>query len=113
MRCDADRLSDMLEAASKIEERITGEFEAFVKDEMLQVWVIHHLQILGEAARHVSPALVERNPEVPWPQIIALRNIVVHKYFGLNLQQVWMMAQRELPPLKEQIRRIHAALSGS
>jgi uncharacterized protein with HEPN domain len=49
--------------------------------------VIHHLQIIGEAARGVSQALRDSYPEVPWAPIIALRNILVHKYFGLNLHQ--------------------------
>jgi len=53
---------------------------------MIQVWVIHHLQVAGEAARGVTTALRERFPEVACPQIVALRNITVHEYFGLNLR---------------------------
>lgn len=84
MRSDADRVSDILEAAAKIRKRITDSVDAFQADEMLQVWVIHHLQVIGEAARGVSQSLKERHPEVPWPEIVALRNILVHEYFGLN-----------------------------
>lgn len=73
---------------------------------MVQVWVIHHLQIIGEAARGVSQALRDRHPEVPWPQIVALRNILVHEYFGLNMNQVWTMTQKDLPKLEEQIQHI-------
>jgi uncharacterized protein with HEPN domain len=46
---------------------------------------------------------------VQWAQIVALRNILVHEYFGLNLRQVWTMAQREIPELEKQIQLIRAA----
>ena len=64
MRSDADRVSDILEATAKIRERVTDDIDAFLGDEMLQVWVIHHLQVIGEAARGVSQFLKERHPEV-------------------------------------------------
>ena len=75
---------------------------------MLQVWVIHHLQVIGEAARSVSQSLRERHPEVPWLEIVALRNLLVHEYFGLNMDQVWTMIQKDLPELKQQIQNIRA-----
>jgi uncharacterized protein with HEPN domain len=96
MRSDLDRLSDILAAIAKIKERVADRL-TFQNDEMLQVWVIHHLQVIGEAARGVSQ-----------PEIVALRNILVHEYFGLNLDQIWMMTQKDLPKLKEQVRQIRA-----
>jgi len=97
MRSDADRLGDILDATAKIAERITESFDAFQGDEVLQVWVIHHLQVIGEAARGVSQSLKDLHPEVPWSEIVALRNILVHEYFGLNMHQVWTMTP-EGPP---------------
>ena len=111
MRSDADRVSDILEATAKIKERITDSTDAFQRDEMLQVWVIHHLQVIGEAARGVSQSLKERHPEVPWPQIVALRNILVHEYFGLNMHQVWTMTQKDLPKLEAQVQRIRSQIA--
>jgi len=108
MRSDADRLGDILAAIAKIKDRTGEGIAAFERDEMLQVWVIHHLQIIGEAARGVSQRVQDRHPEVGWPRIVALRNILVHEYFGLNLHQVWMVAQKELPRLEEQVQRIRA-----
>ena len=114
MRSDADRLNDILAAIAKIGERITASFDAFQEDEMLQVWAIHHLQVIGEAARGVSQSCKDSHPEVPWPQIVALRNILVHEYFGLNLHQVWTMTQTDLPKLDEQVRHIRSQIaSGS
>jgi uncharacterized protein with HEPN domain len=111
MRSDADRLSDILEAIAKIRERITDSIPAFQGDEMLRVWVIHHLQVIGEAARGLSQSLKDRHPEVAWPQIIALRNILVHEYFGLNLRQVWTMTQKDLPKLEEQVQHIRSRIA--
>ncbi len=82
MRSDADRLSDILLAIAKIKQRAGGDVNAFEQDEMLQVWVIHHLQVIGEAARGLSQGVKDRSPEVQWPQIAALRNILVHKRRG-------------------------------
>jgi uncharacterized protein with HEPN domain len=108
MRTDADRLGDILLAIAKIKERTAGSLDAFEHDEMLQVWVIHHLQVIGEAARGLSQGVKNRCPEVQWPQIVALRNILVHEYFGLNLHQVWTMAHKDLPELEKQIQRLRA-----
>jgi len=86
VRDDSQRLDDIRAAIGKIEERLPSSEEVFQGDEMIQVWVIHHLQVAGEAARGVTTALRERFPEVACPQIVALRNITVHEYFGLNLR---------------------------
>lgn len=110
MRSDADRLRDILDASAKIKARIPDNLDAFLGDDMLQVWMVHHLQLIGEAGRRVSQSLRDSHPEVPWPQIVALRNILVHEYFGLNMQQVWTMANEDLPKLEEQVRQIHAAI---
>lgn len=106
MRSDSDRLDDILMAAAKIQERIGVGLNYFQGDEMLQVWVIHYLQVIGEAARGITQDLKDRFPDVPWAQTIALRNILVHEYFGLNMHQVWMMTQKDLPSLKRQVRAI-------
>jgi len=110
MRSDADWLRDIQTAIVKIKERVPASFETFHSDEMLQVWVIHHLQIIGEAARGLTQSLKDRHPEVPWPQIVALRNILVHEYFGLNLQQVWMMTQKDLAELEKEVGQILAEI---
>jgi uncharacterized protein with HEPN domain len=111
MRSDEDRLWDILMAAAKIKERVADSIDAFQGDEMLQVWAIHHLQVIGEAARGVSQSLKQRHPEVPWPEIVALRNILVHEYFGLNMYQVWTMIQKDLPRLEEQVQHIRSQIA--
>ncbi len=111
MRSDADRVSDILEAIEKIKARITDSIDVFERDELLQVWAIHYLQVIGEAARGVSQPLRDGHPEVPWPEVIALKNILVHEYFGLNMRQVWTMTQKDLPELEKQVQRIHSQIT--
>ncbi len=84
-----------------------------MQDELLQVWALHHLLIVGEAARGLSPSLRAANPHIPWAPVIALRNIVVHEYFGLNLRQVWTVLVRDLPNLRAGITAISNALRDS
>ena len=111
MRSDVDRLSDILTATAKVRERAADSIGAFLGDEMLQVWVIHHLQVIGEAARGVSQSLKDLHPEVPWSEIVALRNILVHEYFGLNMHQVWTMTQKDLLELEAQVQRIRSEIA--
>ena len=103
MRKDRVRLQDILEAIEKIERYVDRGRRAFDTDEMLQVWVVYHLQILGEAASKLSPEIRAQYPDVPWTQIVGMRNILVHGYFGIDLQVVWSVIERDLPRLKPQI----------
>ena len=66
MRDDADRLQDILEAIAEIEKYAAWGLEAFEHNELIQVWIVHHLQIIGEAVRSLSETLRQSHPEVPW-----------------------------------------------
>jgi uncharacterized protein with HEPN domain len=113
MRSDRDRLEDILRAIGNVERyRDAGE-ERFLQEELLQVWVLHHLMIIGEAARGLPERLREKYPETPWTQIVGLRNVVVHEYFGLNLRQVWMVLVRDLPALRVCVEKILQSLRAS
>ena len=103
MRDDRARLRDILEAIDKIEQRATAGKEQFLADELLQVWMVHHIQIIGEAASRLSPILRESASSVPWDDVIAMRNVLVHQYFGIDLEEVWSTLTSELPNLKEVI----------
>jgi uncharacterized protein with HEPN domain len=106
MRDDAERLQDILEAIAQIEKYAARGLEAFERDELIQVWMVHHLQIIGEAVRSRSETLRQSHPEVPWAQIGAMRNILVHEYFDVDLEEVWVTVQRDLPGLKDTVQHI-------
>jgi uncharacterized protein with HEPN domain len=106
MRDDRERLLDIQEAIERIERYAARGREAFERDELIQTWVLYHLQIIGEAARALSPEFTGQHTEVPWPRIVGMRNILVHNYFGIDAAIVWSVVERDLPPLKRQVASI-------
>ena len=110
MRDDRERLLDIQEAIERIERHTAQGREAFAHDELIQNWVVHHLQIIGEAARALSLALTAAHPEVPWSQIIGMRNILVHHYFDIDVDVVWSVVERDLPSLKKSLDSILTTL---
>jgi uncharacterized protein with HEPN domain len=106
LRDDKERLLDIKEAIEKIEKYVAVGYQAFAEDERTQVWIIHHLQVIGEASNHLSDELTECNQDIPWSDIVGLRNILVHQYFGIDIRQVWETAEFDMPVLKARIREI-------
>jgi uncharacterized protein with HEPN domain len=85
MRREVLYLTDIVEAADHIAAFIAGvDFEGFKKSEMVRSAVVQKLSIIGEAAARVSKTVTHRYPQIPWPQIVAFRNILVHAYFGID-----------------------------
>jgi uncharacterized protein with HEPN domain len=103
MRDDRERLLDLREAIERIEKYTAGGRAALERDELIQTWVIYHLQIIGEAARALSPELRDRYSDVPWSEIVGMRNILAHRYFGIDVDIVWSAVEDDLPQLKHQI----------
>lgn len=103
MRVDQERLADVLEAIERIEKYARRGREEFEQDELIQNWIVHHLQIIGEALRAMSTEFRDRHPEIPWSGVIGMRNILVHQYFGIDTQLVWAAVESELPDLKVRI----------
>ena len=111
MRRDRQRLEDILEAIERIEKYSGGGRATFDRDELVQTWVLHHLQIIGEAVRGLSDEIRGAHPDIPWAQIAAMRNILVHDYFGIDLEEVWTAVVRDLPQLKAKIAAALASAS--
>ena len=105
-RDDQRRLQDMHEAIERIERYATGGRDAFATNELVQTWVIHHLQIIGEAAARVSDNLKSEHHEIPWKAITGMRNFLVHDYFGIDVDIVWQTVAQNLPALKQQLAKI-------
>lgn len=103
MRDDRERLLDIQDAIERIERYSARGREEFAANELIQVWIIHHLQIIGEAVRALSPEFLKRHAETPWPRIIGMRNILIHHYFGIDEDAVWAAVEHDLPALKQQI----------
>lgn len=99
-------LQDILAAIERITEKNVGGREAFDADEMLQVWALHHLQIVEEAARCLSGEFRERYPDKVWSMAAGMRHILVHHYFEINADQVWKVIEHDLPALRNTVSQI-------
>jgi uncharacterized protein with HEPN domain len=110
LKGDKARLLHILDAISEIEGYTHDfNFEDFFRISMARFASIKQLEIIGEAANHISPELIENYPDVEWRKIIALRNILIHEYFGVDAKIVWDIIKEDIPDLKLSIEIILAA----
>ena len=110
MRDPKERLRDILEAIARIDQYAAQGRAAFEREELIQVWVVHHLQIIGEAAAQLGPDFHAAHPDVPWAKIVAMRNVLVHEYFGVDLNELWNLVERDLKAVKGTVERLLAKL---
>jgi len=110
MRNERERLLDILEAIERIEKYAEEGKDAFESDELIQTWIVHHIAIIGEACRTLPNEFQARYASVPWADIVAMRNILVHHYFGIDTDAVWSVVERDLPELKMNIQTILKSL---
>jgi uncharacterized protein with HEPN domain len=106
MRTDRDRLTDILDSIHRVKEKIPGTREEFIRSDLLQVWAIYHIQVIGEAANGLSPEFRTTHTSIPWQDVIGMRHILVHHYFGVDVSEVWNTATIDLPRMEREIRMI-------
>lgn len=106
MRNNPERLQDIFDAITAIDRYSLQGYDAFINQELIQVWIVHHLQIIGEAANALSPELCDRYPDIPWAQIVAFRNMIVHEYFRVDQALVWRIVETNLPLLKATVEQM-------
>lgn len=110
MRDVRERLLDILEAIGRIERYAVRGKAAFESDELIQVWMVSHIQIIGEACNALPQDFQAHYSEIPWREIIGMRHILVHHYFAVDLDVVWATLERDLPPLKRAVEMMLAEL---
>jgi uncharacterized protein with HEPN domain len=105
-RRDKQRLDDLVEATRRITSYIRGlTYEQFLEDSKTQDAVIRNLQVIGEAAKKLSQPLRKAHPHVPWKEMAGMRDRIVHEYFGIKLDIVWVVVSQELPAVLREIER--------
>ncbi len=106
MRNDTERLLDIKEAIENIKKYSVKGRGTFEKEELVQNWIVHHLQIIGEAAAKISDDFQQQHPDIPWLKIVGMRNILVHDYFRIDVNAVWSVVENDIPQLEQQIESL-------
>lgn len=106
MTNDALLVRDILECIDNVLEFTAEGREAFLKDKRTQHAVIRNIEVMGEAAKRVSPAFRAQHPDVPWAPMARTRDKLIHDYPGVDPNVVWRAVEEDLPPLRDALRRI-------
>ena len=100
-------LQHILDAIARIDEYLTGIDETrFHQTNLVQDGVIRQLEIIGEATKQVSPETRAQYPQIPWQDVAGMRDKLIHHYFGVDLDVVWLTVKEDLPFLKEIVGQI-------
>ncbi|MBI4507452.1 MAG: DUF86 domain-containing protein [Chloroflexi bacterium] len=104
-------LQDIVESIERIEaytRDVTD--DDFCRNTLLQDGVVRRLEIIGEATKHIPRRLRERYPDIPWQDVVGMRNRLSHEYFGVQLRRVWKVVREDLATLKTIVLRMSADL---
>ena len=100
-------LEDMLESCDRILEYTKGlSFEEFRKNYLVVDAVVRNFTIIGEAAGRIPDRYKVKHPEIEWDRIRGFRNRIVHDYFGIDYQIVWIIIENNIPELRDLIKKI-------
>jgi len=116
MKDDTVYLRHILDAIRRIEQYLGDvSYDHFMQNSLLQDGVIRQITIIGEAARSVSDVFRNAHPELPWSEMVGMRNKLIHDYFEVDFSTVWDTAKSDLPRLKQQVEQsleAHRAQTG-
>ncbi|MEW5768380.1 MAG: DUF86 domain-containing protein [bacterium] len=106
-RDDTVYLQHILDAIARIEEYLQGvNEEVFHHRYLIQDGVIRQVEIIGEAVKQLSSELRNQHAHIPWQDIASMRDKLIHHYFGVDIEKVWLTAQEDIPVLKMQVTEI-------
>ena len=113
MKSEQVYLRHILDAITRINEYLSGMDEAtFYQHNLVQDGVIRQLEIMGEAVKNLPDNLRQQYQQVPWKDIAGMRDILIHHYFGVDLEQVWITVQDDLPGLQVEVEKILKVVEG-
>jgi uncharacterized protein with HEPN domain len=104
---DKVRLKHILDAIEEIEKYLSEvSFPIFIENSMMRFACIKQMEIIGEASNHISDELKSEFTDIAWAQIVGMRNIFAHEYFGIDSSIVWEIIKTDIPELKLKIKHI-------
>ena len=106
MKDDRVYLSHIRDCLERIGQYVADGRTEFFADTKTQDAVIRNLEVIGEAAKNVSAKTREAWPEAPWKRMAGMRDTLIHHYFGIKLETVWNVVEKEVPRLREMIERM-------
>jgi len=107
-------VSDIIEYMERSEEYIKGmNFEQFIEDKKTQDAVIRCIEIIGEAAKNVPDEIRNKYSFIPWRDMAGMRDKIIHRYFTVDFEEVWLVVKKEIPKLKSLIKNVLKNLEDS
>ncbi|MEM1557478.1 MAG: DUF86 domain-containing protein [Thermoproteota archaeon] len=105
-------IEHVLESINAIEKYIEGlSKEEFLASMEKQDAVIRRLEVIGEAVKHIPNEIREKYPDIPWKRIAGMRDVLIHEYFGVDLELTWKVAKDEITDLKKKILKVKEDLA--
>ena len=99
MNDDRLYLTHILEAIEKIQRYTADGRDEFFGDPRTQDAVLRNFEIIGEATKHLSQETRNKQPDIPWKQIAGFRDVLIHDYMGVDIEEVWNVVENSIPPL--------------
>jgi uncharacterized protein with HEPN domain len=106
MKDDRLYLEHIRQAIERIGVYAAGGRERFVRDTMVQDAIVRNCEIIGEAVKQLTEATKKRIPGVPWRSIAGFRDILIHNYMGVDLEEVWNVIEGSLPNLRRAVQSL-------
>ena len=106
-------LEHIRDRISRIDEYTGGDSSTFFDSTLVQDAVVRNLQTIAESTQRLSETLRKTEPGIPWRAIAGFRNMLVHDYFGIDLEAVWSVVEQDLPSLAAAVERMAAVAAGT